>query len=250
MSIELGLMLVAVFVAYFLSATFGFGDALILLPILSLFIDIKIGIIFTGFWGFPQAIQQIIKYRNSIDKKFLLFFVSASIPGIFLGIWLILYLESVWIQITISIIILVYSSKNLIEIYQNIEQKANHISDYWLIGGGFSYGTISSWVGTPGPVSILFLEYTGHYRENFIANNSAIVFVAGIFKLSLYLINGLFPSDNLFLFIGGLILCFIATKLGHHLTPKISIGNFQIILNALLLIVGMKMLISNILLLL
>ena len=248
---EIIFMLIAVFVAYYLSATFGFGDALILLPILTFFIDIEVGIIFTGFWAFPQAIQQVIKYRKYVDKNFLLYFLPTVIPGIFLGIWLIIILSSVWMQVIIGFFILGYVCYNFSKQWKKIEEEkeeeTHSLSKPSLLIGGFAYGTISSWVGAPGPISIIYLEYSGHYRESFIANNTAIVVLAGIFKLSLYLINSLFPLDYIWLFIGGLLLCLIATKLGHYTTPKISVEKFQGIINVILLIVGVRMIISGIL---
>lgn len=241
------LMLGAVFFAYYLSATFGFGDALILLPILSFFVDLQVGIIFTGFWGFPQAIQQVIKYRSSIDKDFLVFFLPTVVPGIFLGIWLILYVSSVWMQIVISLFIITYVGYNLYKRWKEIDETPQTFSKLGLLVGGFSYGTISSWVGTPGPISIIILEHTGHYRESFIANNASIVVLGGFFKLSLYLINGLFNTDYMWLFLGGLVLCLFATKLGHFTTPKIPVKKFQLIINVVLIIVGFRMLITGIL---
>lgn len=251
MNFELVILLLVVFVAYLLSATFGFGDALILLPVLSIFIDIEIGIIFTGFWAFPQAVQQVIKYRQHLDKRYLLYFLPTVIPGIFLGIWFILFLDSKWMEIIIALFIIGYASYNFWQMKLHSEkqappEQANSLPPIVLGICGFTYGTISSWVGTPGPISVVLLEYTGHYRENFIANNTAIVVIAGVFKLSLYLINGLFPIDYLGLFLGGLAICLLATKLGHILTPKIPVHQFRVVLNGILLIAGFRMLWSHI----
>ncbi len=278
------LMLGAVFVAYYLSATFGFGDALILLPILAIFVDLEVGIIFTGFWAFPQAIQQVIRYRHYIDRRFLTYFLPTVIPGIFFGIWLLMYLPSVWMQLVIGMFIMGYVGYNLLSrrsqstsnidinnIGRNNNEEKNMTATQIqtesqsqtesqiqtqtqvqkthpliLISGGAVYGTVSSWVGTPGPVSIIFLESSGHYRESFIANNTAIVVLAGLFKLSLYLINGLFPEEYLGLFLGGLVLCVIATKLGHYTTPRIPVDKFTLVINLILVVVGLRMIITGI----
>lgn len=242
MNWEILLISLAVFIAYFLSATFGFGDALILLPILSIFIDIEIAIVFTGFWGFPQSIYQVLKYREEINWSFLKYFLPLVVPGVFFGIWLIIYVESIWIQTIISIIIIIYSCANFWKFYINYLERERKIAPPFLFFGGMLYGTISSWTGTPGPISVIYLEYSGHYREKFIANNTAIVVLAGIFKLSLYLINNLFPLDYIWIFFIGLILCLIATRLGHIVTPKISIDKFRIIINLILLVVGIRLL--------
>ena len=258
-------MLLAVFGAYLISATFGFGDALILLPLLSIFIDVEIAIIFTGFWGFPQAIQQIIKYHRLIDRYFLKWFLPSVIPGIVLGIFLMLYLQTVWIELMIAVFILGYVAYQFYQTFKahskklttpplntpempNIVPKENTISQghpALLLSSGFVYGTISSWVGTPGPISIMALELTHHRREHFIANNTAIVVVAGSLKLSLYVINGLFPIEYLGFFLGGLGLCLLATRLGHYLTPKIPIAKVQIIISTILSVVGIKMFIQS-----
>ncbi|MHA1610856.1 MAG: sulfite exporter TauE/SafE family protein [Promethearchaeota archaeon] len=241
------LMLVAVFFSYYISATFGFGDALILLPILSIFVDLEVGIIFTGFWAFPQALQQVVKYWHSIDRQFLIYFLPTVIPGIFFGIWLLMYLSSLWMQLIIGIFIVGYVCYNFYSRRsQFVEKTVSRLHPLVLLSGGAIYGTVSSWVGTPGPVSIIFLEYSGHYREAFIANNTAIVVLAGIFKLSLYLINGLFPEGYSVLFLGGLVLCVIATKLGHLTTPKISVAKFQMVINIILAVVGVRMIYTGI----
>lgn len=242
MNPEMVIMLIAVFIAYFLSATFGFGDALILLPIFSLFIDIEVAVIFTGFWSFPQSIQQLVKYHKFTEKKFLIYFLPSIIPGIFLGIFLILYVPSIWIQFLVGILILVYVGYKSIKEWKKskeiklmeIDEKDSNVDEHnhnktetgssrlyrnslektlsypSLILGGFLYGTASSWVGTPGPISIIYLDVSGFMREKFIANSNAIILIAGVFKLSIYLINGMFPVDYIWLFFGGLVLCLVA----------------------------------------
>jgi uncharacterized membrane protein YfcA len=216
-------------------------------------VEIQVAIIFTGFWGFPQAILQVIRYRHFLDKFFLQFFLPTVIPGIYLGIWLIIYLPAIWMQIIIGFFIIGYVlykfhnqtwKKNQLDTQSEKERatKPTRMMPKWaILTGGFTYGTISSWIGTPGPISIVFLEISGHYREKFIANNTAIVVLAGIFKLTLYLTNSLFPVEYLWFFLGGLGLCFIATKLGHITTPKISMDKFQLIINLILAFVGFRM---------
>ena len=54
-----------------LAATIGFGDALIIIPLLSLIMNPRSAIVFIGYWGLFMNIVNITKYRSFTEKKYI-----------------------------------------------------------------------------------------------------------------------------------------------------------------------------------
>ena len=90
------------------------------------------------------------------------------------------------------------------------------------------------------------MERTGHERESFIANFSLASLIISPFKLGIYLWNGLFPVEFIGVFLVGIILIFLLTKIGHWLTPKIHKEKFYFLILILLLIISIRLIVASI----
>lgn len=241
-------ILAFVFLSSFVYGLIGFGDALILIPIASPIIGIQTAIILVTIWGVVPSVLNLIQYRHYIDKKFLVRAILTGIPGAVIGsLLLLLSMNLRWIELLLGCFILAYSLlkiRTVIKTKEVIQEDvfiAKEISEPILILGGFSYGLFGGLIGASGPINVALLEGTGHYRENFIGNFAAIGFPLTILKISMYLATDSFPKDNLLLiFLLGLPIIFLASKLGHKLTPKIPIEKFRLIILVVLIIIGVR----------
>lgn len=228
----------------------GFGDALVLIPIITPIIGIKNAVILVNIWGTFPALLNFIKYRKFLDKGYFFRFLSLGIPATILGTYLIISFRVEWIELVLGIFILTYSSLKLIIYFKNpenmvIKNKINTTSPI-IFFGGFSYGLLTGLISAAGPINVALLEKTGHYRESFIENFGAIGTILSLSRIPFYFLGDIFPYELLIVFILVFPIIFLGTKLGHQITPKISVKKFQIAVILFLLVIGLKSIILSI----
>jgi hypothetical protein len=228
----------------------GFGDALILIPIITPIIGIKNAVILVNLWGILTALLNFIKYRDLLDKGYFMRFLSLGIPATIFGTFLFIEIRLEWIELILGAFILGYSAIKLNEYLtkkDNIEfEKRLNSTSSLIIAGGFSYGLLSALISAVGPVNVAMLERTGHYRENFIGNFAAIGFSLSIARTPFYFLTNIFPYELLILFLLGFPIIFLGTKFGQRLTPKIPLKTFQVLVFCFLIVIGLKSVIASV----
>ncbi|MEE9379455.1 MAG: sulfite exporter TauE/SafE family protein [Candidatus Lokiarchaeia archaeon] len=243
------LSLIAIFFSSMVYGIIGFGDALILIPIITPIIGIRNAVILVNIWGTFPALINFIKYRKFLDKGYFFRFLSLGIPATILGTYLIIIVRVEWIELILGCFILIYSSFKLINYFQNsksieVKDEINTTSPL-IYAGGFSFGLLSGLISAAGPVNVACLEKTGHYRESFIGNFAAIGTMVSISRIPFYFLGDMFPYELILVFIFAFPIIFFGTKLGHQITPKISVKKFQIIIFCFLIGIGLKSIIFS-----
>ena len=242
--------LIAIFFSSAVYGIIGFGDALVLLPIITPIIGVKNGVILVNIWGTLTSFLNFIKYRKYLDKGYYIRFVSLGVPATIFGTFLIIDVGTEWIELMFGIFILGYSifklyqyskSKNEIEGEIRLDTKSPVI--YF---GGFTYGFLTALISAAGPVNVALLERTGHYRENFIENFGVIGFTLSMARNPFYFVTGIFPYELLLVFLLGFPIIFIGIKIGQKITPKIPIRTFQVIIFCFLIGISLKSIITAI----
>jgi uncharacterized membrane protein YfcA len=231
----------------------GFGDALILIPIIAPFILFNNAVILVNLWGILTAFLNFIKYRTLLDNGYLIRFLSLGIPATILGTFLLAEIRLEWIELIFGVFVFGYST---LKLYQYLKKEENvevinqiNSTSPLIIMGGFSYGLLTALISAAGPLNVAMLEKTGHYKESFIENFAAIGFFLSIARTPFYFMTNIFPFDLLILFLLGFPVIFLGTKLGQRLTPKIPIKTFQISIFGFLIVIGIKAIVSPILIL-
>jgi len=240
----------AIFFSSMVYGVIGFGDALILIPIITPIIGIKNAVILVNLWGILTALLNFIKYRKLLDKGYFIRFLALGIPATIFGTFLFIEIRLEMIELILGAFILGYSVIKLSEYLKKkdaieFEKRLNSTSPM-IIVGGFSYGLLSALISAVGPVNVAMLEKTGHYRENFIGNFAAIGFSLSIARTPFYFITNIFPYELLILFLLGFPIIFFGTKSGQKLTPKIPVKKFQVLVFCFLIVIGLKSVITSV----
>ncbi len=228
----------------------GFGDALILIPIITPIIGFKNAIILVNLWGILTAFLNFVKYRKLLDKGYFIRFLSLGIPATIFGTFLLIEIGLEWVELIFGAFILGYSAIKLskyLKKKKDIEDKTRlNSTSPLIIAGGFSYGLLTALISAAGPLNVAILEKTGHYRESFIGNFAAIGFSLSIARTPFYFITNIFPYELLILFLLGFPMIFLGTKSGQRLTPKIPIKEFQVLVFCFLIVIGLKSIITSV----
>ena len=245
------LSLIAIFISSMVYGVIGFGDALILIPIITPIIGIKNAVILVNLWGILTALLNFFKYRELLDRGYCIRFLSLGIPATIFGTFLLIDIRLEWIELILGIFIFSYST---LKLYQYSKRKGDfefkerlNTTSPLIYAGGFSYGFLGALISAVGPLNVAMLERTGHFRENFIENFAAIGFSLSIARTPFYFITGIFPYELLILFILGFPIIFLGTKFGQKITPKIPIKTFQVLVSCFLLVIGINSIVSSIL---
>ncbi|MGV9203200.1 MAG: TSUP family transporter, partial [Promethearchaeia archaeon] len=152
---------------------------------------------------------------------------------LFLGIFIIVYVISKFIE---------YKKNNALP--GEAIQEAS-LKDIYIYSGGFMYGFLGGLIGASGPINVITLEKTGHHKESFVANFALVSVILSLFKLSIFIWNDLFPLELFLLFLLGLGVIAVVTRIGHLIAPKIPKQTFEIAILSLLLIMGCRFLVLN-----
>jgi len=257
MEVYIFILLILAF-AILVGSTLGFGDSLIFIPLAALFLDIHIAIVLMGFWTTIMSTFNTIKYRQYFDKILIKKYLAPGIIGVIIGSFLLIVAPIRLIEFSLGIFIVLFviakfskikkeNDSNFQDIDPLTQTQLNEIPNFILYPGAFAYGFVGGLIGTPGPINVAILERRGHERESFIGNFSLISIIITSLRLVIYVSNGLFPIDFISIFIIGIIITYLITKLGHWLTPKIPKKQFKILILALLAIIGLRLIINSIL---
>jgi len=245
------LSLIAIFFSSMVYGVIGFGDALILIPIITPIIEIKNAVILVNLWGILTSLLNFIKYRELLDRGYCIRFLSLGIPATIFGTFLFINIRLEWIELILGIFVFSYSTLKLYRYSKGkedfeLKERLNTTSPL-IFAGGFSYGFLAALISAVGPLNVAMLERTGHYREHFIENFAAIGFILSIARTPFYFITDIFPYDLVLLFILGFPIIFLGTKSGQKLTPRIPVKKFQIAVFCFLLVISINSIVSSIL---
>jgi len=252
---EIFYILLILAVSMLIGSILGFADSLIFISLAAFFMDIRIAVVLMGIWSLVLSSLNATKYVDYIDRPFLKKFLTPGLIGIVLGSLLIVVAPVQWLELIIGIFCLVYFVVKVREIKKKpleeatldeivIRKEGMEVPEIWFHAGAFSYGFFGGLIGASGPFNVVLLERTGHERESFIANFAICSVVLSSVKVGIYLGTGLFPLDYLLVFLIGIGVIAIVTKLGHSVTPKIPKDKFLMLVLVFIVIIGFKMVIT------
>ncbi len=242
--------------AILVGSTLGFGDSLIFIPIAALFLGIQIAIVLMGFWTTTLSIFNTIKYRQYFDKLLIKKYIIPGILGVTIGALLLVIAPIPIVELSLGIFIIAFivakfrgikkeNDEIPVKETQFTESHLKYVPNSIIYPGAFSYGFIGGLIGTPGPINVVILEKRGHQRESFIGNFSFISIMVCSFRLVIYVSYDLFPMDLIILFLIGIIITYLMTKVGHWLTPRIPKKKFKLLVLLLLTVIGIRLVINS-----
>ncbi|KGQ71440.1 hypothetical protein OA57_01265 [Chelonobacter oris] len=162
---ELVVISIIIALGGFVQGLTGFGLALVSVPLLSLFIDVKVAIPLAGIFGWFVTFPIVYKMRRYVNWKTAVILFIGSLPGSYLGADILKHLPSDIILITMGVILVLsglysFTSKNTL-----FKSASKPIS----LGVGFFSGALGASVGEPGPPVIAYtsmLPWTNHETKS------------------------------------------------------------------------------------
>ena len=229
-------VLIVAFFASALSAIAGFGGALILIPMVSFFIDFKLAVGVLTFYFLANKIFQIYFYRRSIDWKTAGWVWLGAVPAVIVGALFLVSLPTELLKRLLGILILFYILNAVYKLINDF--KPGKVSTPVI---GAIYGFFSGVVGVGDPIKAALLLQLGLVKERFVATMAIIAILLNLIKAIVYSSFALVSADDVQLIIFLIIVSLLGTYLGKQFLNRLKPEVFKKIVLGLLLVVGLQL---------
>lgn len=225
--------------AFSVSAVCGGGAGLLLIPILGTALPVSYVPAALSIGTATSSVSRIITFYKHIRWDVVVWFVPASLPAVWLGSWLLQYLNPLYVQLLMGLF-LVANLPQLLRRNQSVPTPTN--SKVLLVCIGFLVGLVS---GLTGAVGLLFNRFYLRYgmtKEQIMATRAANEVVLQLLKLMLYATFGLLTSRVIGLGIATAVAAILSARLMKWLLPYLSETLFRRIGYGAMVIAGASLL--------
>lgn len=224
------------FLATLVRSTFGFGEALIAVPLFSLFVPLHIAVPLSVMMSVLVAAVVVVQDRREIHSDSAKWLVLSALPGIPLGLLLLVYGNEYWVKIILGILIVIYS---LYTILANNTPHLRQDNRFWLFTCGFLSGILGGAYGINGPPLVLYGHMQRWNAQHFRATLQAYFLPVSLIGLAGYFIQGLLDWQVIWYFLLCLPLMIPAIFLGRYVNRKLQGHSFFRYVYGGLLLVGL-----------
>jgi len=233
------LVLVVLFLSTLVRSTFGFGDALVAMPLLALIIPIKTATPVVAIIAPTIAICLLIKEWRHIDLKSTMRLIISTLAGIPIGILYLKQIHENVVNLVLALVLIVFS-------FYSLAKPALHRmkSDRWAFLFGFIGGILGGAYNTNGPPVILYGILRGWKPESFRATLQSYFLPTGAAIMIGQGLAGLWTKTVMTTYLYSLPLVFLAIFLGLKISRKIPAEKFNKYVYVMLLGLGIILLIK------
>jgi len=204
-------ILLVVFIASLVRAIFGFGEALIAVPLLALFLPIQIAVPLAVLVSVAIAAVVVVQDWRKIHLRSAAWLLPPTFVGIPLGIWLLRGPHQNLLKAALAILILAFAAYSLLgkrKLY------LAHESRPWLLACGFLAGVLGGAYGINGPPLVVYGAMRRWSPQHFRATLQAYFLPASAVGIIGYALSGLWTRPLTHYFLISLAAAIPATLLG------------------------------------
>jgi len=232
------------FIATLVRSTFGFGEALVAVPLLAFHIPIEIAVPFSVLVSIFIAAFVLVQDRKKVhfySAKWLILFAVLGIP---FGLLILIYGNESIVKLGLGIFIVLYSVYSL---FGKHTFKLATDNKFWLFIFGFLSGVLGGSYGFNGPPIVIYGNLRSWTAKHFRATLQAYFLPAGILGMIGFWYNELWTSTVTYYFIISLPVVIPAIILGRYINQKLKDDTFLKYVYLGLLCVGVMLLGQSIL---
>jgi hypothetical protein len=238
-------ILLVVFLATLIRSTFGFGEALIAVPLLALTIPIDIAAPLAVLLSITIAAVVVVQDWQKIHLRSTGWLLAPTFLGIPLGLLLLTSGPQRLLKAALALVILAFSGYSLLsarfgakppELYRD--------SRPWLLGCGFLAGVLGGAYGMNGPPLVFYGAMRRWSPQHFRATLQGYFLPAGIVAMAGYWFAGLWVPAVTHYFLLSLIVAVPTIFLGRALNHRLRGEAFLPIVHGGLICVGVVLLIQ------
>jgi uncharacterized protein len=230
---------IILFLAAFTQGFSGFGFALVSIPLLSLFVDIKYAIPLGALSGFVVNVYLAFELRKHIKFFELKNLLIGSVVGIPVGVYILSEFDPYQLKLILGIIVLSFVALTLGNFI-----KTKDIDRRWGYLFGLLSGTFGGAFNTNGPPVLIYFYLHGWDKLKFKSMITGFFLITSILIVTSHAVIGLTTKIIFYDFLLLLPAVLLGIILGTNLFKKVSSELFKKIVLAALIVISF-MLIFN-----
>lgn len=212
-------------------STFGFGEALVAMPLLALVMDeVKTATALVAINSIFSSLIILASARETTDWRGGWRLTVSSLIGIPVGVYVLINVPEAMVKSLLAIFLALFSAYGL---WRPRQWRLGH--DGWAFPFGFVAGVLGGAYNTSGPALVIFGSLRGWSPQQFRSTLQGVFLFTAVFVLTMHYGSGLW-SHNVFRFlIWTLPLVVLSVPIGYWLNRRIHPEHFQRYLYGLLL---------------
>ncbi len=234
--IMLSLVVLIIFISTLFRSAFGFGNALVAMPLLVLIIGIKEATPLVALTGLLIALIMLVRVWRELVWKDTLVLLISSLLGLPLGLVLLSELPENTVQIILGLILIGFGLYNLAGIKLPVVE-----SPALAVPFGFLAGILGGAYNANGPPIVIYGVMRGWKKEAFRASLQGFFFVSSLLIVSGHALSGFWSRQTLNSFFISLPVIIGAVFLGEWVAKKITQENFSRVIYVFLILMGILM---------
>jgi hypothetical protein len=238
-----GWIVLVVFVASLVRSTFGFGEALVAVPLLALIIPINVAAPLAVLLSITIAAIIVAQDWRHIHLRSSLWLLMPTFVGIPLGVLPLRAGHPIAVKATLAAVILLFSACSLIGKALPELKSDNHIA---LLVCGFLAGVMGGAYGMNGPPLVIYGSMRRWSPQQFRATLQGYFLPASIAAMAGFRFAGLWSAQVTHLFLISLPAAVLATLLGRSINTRLRGELFLKAVHVCLLCVGAVLLVQAI----
>ncbi|MFW5705695.1 MAG: sulfite exporter TauE/SafE family protein [Bacteroidota bacterium] len=230
---EITLVLLVILLAFMVRATFGFGDALVGMPLLALTVGIRTAAPLMALLALVIALLIFLRYRQWVDFSISWKLIVAALAGVPVGLLYLTRFDEALINLILGVIVVVFALSR----WRGWKPQGKVTGAITWITGFFS-GILGAAYNTNGPPVIMLLSAGDLEPKVFRATLQSYFFFTGLGVVAGHIAWGNVDRGVFEYFLAGLPVVLLSYFLGDRIFVRLKAGRFYGWVYAVLLVLG------------
>lgn len=228
------LIVLIIFISTCIRSTFGFGDALVSMPLLAILIGLKTATPLVAMVAITIAFTILVRNWRSVQIKSAWRLIVSTLVGIPLGLILLKGSYEEVMKLILAVVLIGFSCYRLIQPRRWMLRNEKSAFIF-----GFIAGILGGAYNTNGPAIVVYGSLRKWSPETFRATLQGYFFPTGLLILIGHGSAGLWTNSVLQYYIVSFPLILLAIWIGGRLHRTIPKGRFDYCIYALLILIGL-----------
>jgi uncharacterized membrane protein YfcA len=228
------------FVATVIRSAFGFGEALVAVPLLSLILPVEVAAPVAVLVSITVALIAVAQDWREIHARSAGWLVVSALAGIPLGLLLLKSLSESMIKAVLGVVIISFPAYTLL---RRKDYKLENDRLAWLFG--FISGVLGGAYGMNGPPLVIYGSLRRWSPEQFRATLQGYFLPASLIGMCGYWFAGLWTADVTRYYLLSLPVVITATFLGRVINQRIPSRQFLLYVHCGLILIGLILIVQR-----
>ena len=214
-------------------STFGFGEALVAVPLLALIIPVEVAAPLAALVSITVAAVVLLRDWSEVQGGSAGWLVLSTLPGVPLGLLLLTRLAETWVKLILGALIILFSAYSLWN-----RRPILFRNDNWAWLFGFMAGILGGAYGMNGPPLVVYGTMRSWSPAQFRATLQGYFLPASLVVMAGYWLAGLWTPQVTQLYLWSLPVILPAIFLGQKIHQRIPVHLFIVLIHSSLILIG------------